>query len=321
MLTIHDARQPEAVVWEPGTPVPGEAAWLDLRDPNDAEVQACERAVKVKLPAREDMTGVSLPGRNRIEQKAMFLQVPVFEDTDDGNAHASPVSLVLTPELLVTQRYTRSAAFDTAVKDWHARQENDGPTGAFAELLETLVERTAVSMQKIAGDVADLSGRVFGDRRAETRHLRRWLVHVGALETRLARSRSSLLGMTRISVFTCEKNPAWIPEKQRSRIETVRNDLVALDHFDEQLTEKLQFLLDAIFGLISVNQNNVMKLFTVASVVAVPPVILAGVWGMNFKAMPELYKPWGYAMALGAILVSILIPLGIFKWRGWLSND
>jgi magnesium transporter len=127
--------------------------------------------------------------------------------------------------------------------------------------------------------------------------------------------------MTRISVFTCEKNPAWIPEKQRSRIETVRNDLVALDHFDEQLTEKLQFLLDAIFGLISVNQNNVMKLFTVASVVAVPPVILAGVWGMNFKAMPELYKPWGYAMALGAILVSILIPLGIFKWRGWLSND
>jgi len=135
----------------------------------------------------------------------------------------------------------------------------------------------------------------------------------GGLEARLARSRAALPGITRIAVFTCKKQPA--------RIETVRNDLVALDHFDEQLTEKLQFLLDAIFGLISVNQNNVMKLFTVASVVAVPPVILAGVWGMNFKAMPELYKPWGYAMALGAILVSILIPLGIFKWRGWLSND
>src|SRR6185437_9945709 len=147
-------------------------------------------------------------------------------------------------------------------------------------------------MQKIAAEVADLSGRVFDDGRVETRHLRRWLVHVGALEARLARSRGTLLGITRIAVFTCEKNPAWIPEAQQSPIDTVRDDLVALYHIDAATTEKLQFLLDAIFGLISVNQNNVMKLFTVASVVAVPPVILAGIWGMNFKAMPELSEPW-----------------------------
>ena len=320
MLTIHDARQPEPVVWKGGAPVPAEHAWLDLRDGNEAEVQACEQAAKVRLPAREDIAGVSLPGRNRLEERAMFLQVPMFKDAD-VKAQASPVSMVLTPDLLVTQRYADSEAFDIAARDWRAHSAQDGPAGAFAELLETLVERTAMSMQKTAADVADLSERVFGDRRVETRRLRRWLVHVGALEARLARSRATLLGITRIAVFTCEKKPTWIPEKQRSRIDTVRNDLVALDHFDEQLTEKLQFLLDAIFGLISVNQNNVMKLFTVASVVAVPPVILAGIWGMNFKAMPELSQPWGYAMALGAIAISILIPLGIFKWRGWLSND
>lgn len=321
MLTIHDARQPEPVVWKPGTPLPVNSAWLDLHDADEAEVQACEEVAKVKLPAREDIAGMSLPGRNRIEERAMFLQVPVFEDAEDGKAKANPVSMVLTPDLLVTQRYARSAVFDTAARDWQAHASQDGPPGAFAELLETVVERTATRMQKIAGEVADLSGRVFDDKRVEARHPRRWLVHVGALEARLARSRGTLLGITRIAVFTCEKKPDWIPEAQQSRIETVRNDLVALDHFDEQLTEKLQFLLDAIFGLISVNQNNVMKLFTVASVVAVPPVILAGIWGMNFKAMPELSKPWGYAMALAAILVSILIPLGIFKWRGWLSND
>lgn len=321
MLTLHVARQPAPEVWKPGTPLPADAAWLDLLDGDEAEIQACEQAAKVKLPAREDIAGVGLPGRNRSEQRAMFLQVPVFEDADGDKAQPSPVSMVLTPELLVTQRYARSVVFDTAAEDWHTHPAQDGPSGAFAELLETMVERAATSMQKVAGDVADLSGRVFGDRRVETRHLRRWLVHVGALEARLARSRGTLLGFTRIAVFTCEKKAEWIPEAQQSRIETVRNDLVALEHFDEQLTGKLQFLLDAIFGLIGVNQNNVMKLLTVVSVVAVPPVILAAIWGMNFKAMPELYKPWGYAMALGAILVSILIPLGIFKWRGWLSND
>jgi magnesium transporter len=321
MLIIHDGGQSGPVVWKPGTPLPTKSAWLDLLDGSEAEVQACEDAAKLKLPAREDITGASLPGRNRMEERAVFLQVPVFEDAEDGQAHANPVSMALTPDLLVTQRYARSVVFDTAARDWHAHASDEGPSGAFAELLETVVERTATHMQEIAGEVADLSGRVFGDRRVETRHLRRWLVHVGALETRLARSRGTLLGITRVAAFTCEKDPAWIPDNQRSRIESVRNDLVALDHFDEQLTEKLQFLLDAIFGLISVNQNNVMKLFTVASVVAVPPVILAGIWGMNFKAMPELSKPWGYAMALGAIAISILIPLGIFKWRGWLSND
>ena len=282
MLTIHAARQSEPVVWKPGTPLPQDAAWLDLCDPGNAEMQVCEQAAKVRLPVREEITGASLPGRNRIEQQAMFLEVPVFEDADDGKAHTSPVSLVLTPELLVTQRYMRSAAFDEAARDWHAHQHahqpGEGPASAFAELLETLVERIAMSMQKVAADVADLSGRVFDDKRVQTRRLRQWLVHVGALEARLARRRGALLGFTRLAVFTCEKKPDWIPEKQQSRIETVRNDLVALDHFDEQLTEKLQFLLDAIFGLISVNQNNVMKLFTVASVVAVPPVILAGIW-------------------------------------------
>jgi magnesium transporter len=322
MLTIHDATRSGPVAWKADMPLPAHAAWLDLLDPTDIEVRACEQTAKLKLPTRKDITGVSLPGRNRIEQQVIFLQVPLFEDAGDANAPASPVSVVVTPDLLVTLRYADSATFDIAAKDWHARPPHkDAPACAFAELLETLVERTATSMQKVAGDVADLSGRVFGDKRAETRRLRRWLVHVGGLETRLARNRSSLLGVTRIAEFVCEKDPAWISAEQRSRIETVRKDLVALDHFDEQLTEKLQFLLDAIFGLISVNQNNVMKLFTVASVVAVPPVILAGIWGMNFKAMPELYKPWGYATALGAIMLSILIPLGIFKWRGWLSKD
>jgi len=119
----------------------------------------------------------------------------------------------------------------------------------------------------------------------------------------------------------CEKQPEWLADEAASRLAMTRNDLEALDQFDEQLTEKLQFLLDAILGMISVNQNNVMKLFTVVSVVAVPPVLLAGIWGMNFKAMPELSQPWGYAMALGAIALSVLIPLGIFKWRGWLSSD
>lgn len=321
MLTIHADGESQPWTWRPGTPIPADTAWLDLCDPDAAEIEACEEAVKLKLPAREDLAGIGLAGRNRCGQETLFLQISRFADSDDDRTPAAPIALILTPGTLVTQRYAPSPSFEIAAREWHADPSRGGASNALAELMETMTERTADAMQKMAGHVADLSAHLVADDRIKTHKLRRWIGHVVKLETALARTRSALLGLARIVVFTCEKQPAWLPREPRSRIAMVRNDLVALDRFDGQLTEKLQFLLDAIFGLISVNQNSVMKVFTVVSVVAVPPVILAGIWGMNFKAMPELAEPWGYAMALGAIALSVLIPLGIFKWRGWLSND
>ncbi len=320
MLTIHANGETHPVVWLHGNPVPDNAAWLDLCEPDATEVKACEEVAKLKLPDRKDIVGIGLAGRNRSSEQSVFLQISRFADVDDS-VSATPVSMVLTPKVLVTQRYAPSPTFDIAAGEWHEDQAHGGAASAFAELLETMTERTAQSMEKIGGDVAKLSTHVFNERLTETRHLRRWLVHVGKLEARLARSRGALLGIMRIVVFMCEKQPEWLPDEPKLRLAMIRNDLDALDQFDEQLTEKLQFLLDAILGMISVNQNNVMKLFTVVSVVAVPPLLLAGIWGMNFKAMPELSQPWGYAMALSAIALSVLIPLGIFKWRGWLSSD
>ena len=320
MLTIHADGETHPLVWLHGNPIPENVAWLDLCEPDATEVEACENIAELKLPDRQDIAGIGLAGRNRSSERCVFLQISRFADVDDS-VSATPVSLVLTPKVLVTQRYAPSPTFEIAAGEWHEDQSHEGAASAFAELLETMTERTAQSMEKIAGDVAKLSAHVFNERLTETRHLRRWLVHVGKLEARLARSRGTLLGIMRIVVFMCEKQPEWLPDEPTLRLAMIRNDLEALDQFDEQLTEKLQFLLDAILGMISVNQNNVMKLFTVVSVVAAPPVLLAGIWGMNFRAMPELSQPWGYAMALGAIALSVLIPLGIFKWRGWLSSD
>ncbi len=320
MLTIHADGETHPLVWLHGNPIPDSTAWLDLCEPDPTEVKACEQVAGLKLPDRDDIVGIGLAGRNRSSAQSVFLQISRFTDVEDG-VSATPVSLVLTPKVLVTQRYASSPTFDIAAGEWHEDQSHGGAASAFAELLETMTERTAQSMERIAGDVAKLSTHVFSERLTERQHLRRWLVHVGKLEARLARSRGTLLGITRIVVFMCEKQPEWLPDEPVSRLAMIRNDLDALDQFDEQVTEKLQFLLDAVLGMISVNQNNVMKLFTVVSVVAVPPVLLAGIWGMNFKAMPELSQPWGYAMALGAMALSVLIPLGIFKWRGWLSRD
>lgn len=321
MLIVHRAGPSAPQTWKPGASISDQAIWFDLQNADDAETRAVAQATNLSLPKREDIRDIGLAGRNRASGDTLFLHVSCFADAEDEHKHGTPLSLVLTKDVLVTQRYAHSQTFDIASQQWQQLQPQDGASGAFAELVETMTERTAESMQTISGDVAGLSEKVFTDERGRTKQLHRQLLRVGHLEARLAHSRASLLGITRVVTFMCDKKPEWIPAVQRTRLRMLENDLKTLDEFDQQLTDKLQFLLDAIFGFISVNQNSVMKLMTVASIVAVPPVVLAGIWGMNFKAMPELSQPWGYAMALSAIALSVIIPLAIFKWNGWLSSD
>ena len=110
---------------------------------------------------------------------------------------------------------------------------------------------------------------------------------------------------------------AWLPEAMRSRLETVRHDLLSLSDYDNYLVNKVQLLLDATLGLINVEQNNIIKVLTVVSVVGVPPTLVASMYGMNFKHMPELDWAWGYQWGLALIAITAIAPLLWFKWRGW----
>ena len=110
----------------------------------------------------------------------------------------------------------------------------------------------------------------------------------------------------------------WLPQDLRPRFRTLRRDIASLNDFDTHLNDKLQFLLDATLGFINIAQNNVMKVLTVVSVVGVPPVLVAGIYGMNFKLIPEYDWAWGYPYSLALIVVTALIPLAIFRWRGWI---
>lgn len=321
MLTIHCTGDTQPRAWTPGMALPDDGVWFDLQEPTDEECRVIEEATGLPLPTRQQISGIGLSSRNRREGEALFLHVSRFADADDSHDKPTPLALVLTPKILVTQRYAASRAFELAAEQWYAAEPQHGSSGAFVDLVETLANRTAEGMQAIAADSAGLADEVFVEKRHRSHTMRRLLLRVGHLEGRLMRSRASLLGISRIVTFMHDRKPSWVPAQQQARLKTLDNDLSTLDEFDDQLTDKLQFLLDAIFGFIGADQNGVMKLLTVASVVTIPPVILAGIWGMNFHRMPELSWPWGYPLALATLLVSMLVPLVWFKWRGWLSSD
>ncbi len=101
------------------------------------------------------------------------------------------------------------------------------------------------------------------------------------------------------------------------RLASAKEDVASLVAFQEALTNKAQFLLDAALGFINIDQNDVIKVLTVVSVVGVPPTLVASIYGMNFKIMPELNWTLGYPYALGLIVLSTLLPLAWFKAKRW----
>lgn len=319
MLIIYEHGHGSPVQWVVGMAPPKAPIWIDLVDPT-AEERACAgQMTDLRIPERSDIGNLALSSRIRTDDGAMYLSIPYFSDEAKGR-HAAPVGLVVTSHVLMTLRFAESPAFRLAAES--CREQHWESSGdVLSTLIESIVNLAAQRMEGVSADLKKLSDRVFSAERLGTPALRDCMLEVGRLEGEQARNRSSMLGVQRSVSFVRAKKPEWMSDSVEVRLRVVDHDLRTLDEFDDQLTNKLQFLLDASLGFISTDQNHVMKVLTVTSVATIPPVILAGVWGMNFKRMPELDWPYGYPIALGIIALSIILPVLFFKSRGWLDGD
>jgi magnesium transporter len=118
--------------------------------------------------------------------------------------------------------------------------------------------------------------------------------------------------------FTIDRARDWLATEVTARLQSVSSDIASLVQFTESVVSRVQLLQDAATGIINIDQNDVMKVLTVASVVGIPPVLIVGIYGMNFKNMPELNWSWGYEYALALIVITAALPLLWFKWKDWI---
>ena len=188
--------------------------------------------------------------------------------------------------------------------------------------MEAMVDHAADHLEGIGGELDQISRRIFhvsGKARrtsAET-DLEATLSQVGYLGERIGQVRGAILGLGRIIPYVAETVTDWLNPDQIARLSVARQDLTSLADYEAHLANKVQFLLDAVLGFINIDQNNVVKILTIVSVIGVPPVLIAGVYGMNFKTMPELEWKYGYAYALVLMLVTTLAPLIWFRKKKW----
>jgi magnesium transporter len=301
-----------------------EAVWVDLESPTEDEIKTVEALIGRRIPNYKDLSEIEFSSRLRREGEALYLSAPFVSQADTPDFATSPVGFILAPDRLVTIRYSPFVAFDAAAANL-TDEDRGSATGVFTALLEAVVDRIADLLEKSSGELDVISRRSFRadevqSRRSanSTRIQRRALSQVGALGDRLSQIRDALLGVERIVTYVSEIRHGRHDEQIATRLHAIHADLTSLNDYQSRLSDKIQFVLDAILGFISVQQNDIFKVLTIASVVGIPPTFFASMYGMNFQSMPEYHWEYGYAYGLTVILVSTLLPIGWFKWRGWL---
>ena len=305
-------------------PTLSDAVWIDLVDPTDDERRRVEQATMLRLPTKAAIEEIESSSRVFKEGAAFYLSTPVLESTDCVKGAVTAVGFVLSPAKLVTVRFARIAAFD-AVTAGYANEPAPKAHDAFLKILEAIVEHTADALEHASAELEGISHAAFhadppGPRYRPVKAsgaLRAALRKIGRMGDGTSHIRDTLLGLGRIAAFV-QESVHQTHDADGARLGAIRADIASLNEYQSHLSNKVQFLLDATLGFINIEQNDIVKTLTVASVVGVPPVLIAGIYGMNFKNIPELSWRFGYPYALVLIVISALLPIAWFKWRGWM---
>ncbi len=325
MITAYRANGEAVVISadKPPASMPAEIVWLDLLRPDKAEDLLVEGLLGIEVPTREDMKDIEPSSRLYTAKDAVFMTASLVCKVDSGQPELTDVAFVLTKGLLITIRYEEPKAFDLFVAAMH-RIPGGCATGTIlvTRLFETIVDRTAEILEIAVTKIDALSLQVFGDRNVGKRrpphYLEAKLLDVAAHHRLVSKTRDSLASLSRVLTFLYTVPTIQEHRDARELCRTISRDIQSLSEHASFISGNITFLLDASLGLISVEQNAIIKIFSIASVVFLPPTLVASLYGMNFVHMPELQWTFGYPLALLAMVVSAIIPFYFFRWKGWL---
>ncbi|WP_424137051.1 magnesium transporter CorA family protein [Roseomonas chloroacetimidivorans] len=303
------------------------ATWIDLLNPTPEEERAVQQALHVEVPTREEMQEIESSSRLYKEGEVLFLTAAFLYGAEEGEFGSTPITFVLAPTALITVRYATPKAFSVfAVRaQRQAAPILRTPDGVMLHLFEQIVDRLADILERTASEMDRASQTTF--RNARNLHvkankrdvdLRQALLTLGQVGDVTTRASDTLLGLTRILTFVGAEKANAVRKENQAMIKTLVRDVRSLVEYANTMNNKAQFLLDAVLGIISMDQNGIIKTFTVASVALMPPTLVASIYGMNFQHMPELGWELGYPWALLLMVASALLPIWYFKRKGWL---
>ncbi|WP_029011684.1 magnesium transporter CorA family protein [Niveispirillum irakense] len=346
---IRDGDRLRGQALAPGEALPAGTIWVDMLRPEEAERELASAHLGLDLPTKEDMSEIEISSRLYVEGEASFLTTPVIARSETGRLDLGLLTFILTPSILVTIRHTEPLWF--AIFAARAMRHAGVATtmmDAFLGLLEAVVDRAADVLERVAGELDQLSHRIFADsndletglldgasksgalrrrtvrkeqrrrRAAKANAMTEVITAIGRAGDLTQKVRDSLAGLERLCAFASTVAGPHMNKEQKVRLKTISRDVHSLVEHAGFQTMQTTFLLDATLGVINIQQTNIIKIFSVASVAFLPPTLVASIYGMNFNIMPELNWDYGYPLALLLMVLSAVGPLWYFRRRGWL---
>ncbi|APH58503.1 Magnesium and cobalt transport protein corA [Granulibacter bethesdensis] len=301
-----------------------QAGWIDLHNPTEEEIRLVSQETGQAIPSRQALEEIENSSRLRLHEESLYLSMPLVSRSSEEPV-IGPLGMVVNRERLITIRFQEAQVFDRLHEALAARQAG-GSSGfrLMVALIEALVDRLADVLEMTATDIDRVSGTIFRESRQTSRRparadrmLQASLRRIGQLGDRLGKIRDTLLGVGRIVPYVITNAQDWLSDALTVRLESLKADIASLNDYENHLNMKLNFLLDATLGFINIEQSGIVKVLTIVSVAGIPPVLIAGIYGMNFKLMPELDWHYGYPMSLGLMVLSILLTIAWFRIRGW----
>ena len=284
--------------------------WIDLLDVSDKTEDTLEGFLKIDIQEDEEMEEIELSSRyiqtdDSIVANSNFLK---------NNYEVEPVNFILKNSILVTIRDVELDSFNETIKKMFVNTRNF-PSGyhVLVALFETRVEKDADMIEDTTDMITTLSQQI----NAKSDHVDEdLLVQIKDLQEKVTIIRQNIMDKQRVisNFLKCD----FFPEELGPRLTMIIKDINSLFDYTRFGFDRLDYLQDTFLGLVNIEQNKIIKIFTVINIIFLPPTLIASMYGMNFDIMPELHFKYGYLLAIGLMLSSVVIIMGVFKWKKWL---
>lgn len=325
MITVHQRQEQRVVecVVAPGAPLPPNALWIDLHAPTPEETHAVAQQLGIELPTRNEAWKNEVLNRVYQENGVATMTASIITKTDYPYPQTSAVTFILTPSYLLTMRDIAPTSFKNFAQRLHAApQPLKSPVYVLEGLLEEIIHRVAYNSEVVVEALDALSHNIFGADVLKEGHknpsqaMKDVLKQLGAAADLNSKINESLYSLSRMLCFF--KQLSLSDAEMDASIGVLATDVAALMQQTAFLSDKITFQLDATLGMINVEQNLIIKIFSVVAVFFLPPTLISSLYGMNFHHMPELDWLYGYPFAIFLMFLCALVPFLYFRKKGWL---
>lgn len=283
--------------------------WIDLLDVSDKTEDALEGFLKIDIQEDEEMEEIEMSSRYIQTDDSIVANSNFLRD----DFEVEPVNFILKNSILVSTRSVELGSFNETVKKMFVNTRNF-PTGyhVLVALMETRVEKDADMIEDTTDMITNLSSEINASDHVDEDVL----IQIKDLQEKVTIIRQNIMDKQRVisNFLKCD----FFPAELQPRLTMIIKDINSLFDYTRFGFDRLDYLQDTFLGLVNIEQNKIIKIFTVVNVIFLPPTLVASMYGMNFDFMPELHWRFGYLFAIGLMIVFTLVILLIFKLKKWL---